>query len=331
MRIPEPLPQGLTAGPFTVSEADASGISRGRLRHARITRLSRSIRWVDSQDLADLQSMPPHRRYRAFTQVTPYSVASHYSAAEVWEFPMPHVADDGMLHITRLTGMSPQRRGGVSGHTGQMFAGEICVVDGLSLTSRERTWLDLAQRLTVPDLTVIADHLIRIPRPEYENRTAPYATKESLQEVIDRHTGKRGIRKARLALDLSRMGADSPPETLLRLALVDAGLPEPLVNAPVPDTAGNMHHQPDLSYPEYRVAVEYEGAGHSEPGQVERDISREERIRALGWTEVRISRRHMADGGGAAVNKVRSALIAAGWRLGPAEASRNGRQCGSQG
>jgi hypothetical protein len=239
MRIPEPLPQGLTAGPFTVSEADASGISRGRLRHARITRLSRSIRWVDSQDLADLQSMPPHRRYRAFTQVTPYSVASHYSAAEVWEFPMPHFADDGMLHITRLTGMSPQRRGGVSGHTGQMFAGEICVVDGLSLTSRERTWLDLAQRLTVPDLTVIADHLIRIPRPEYENRTAPYATKESLQEVIDRHTGKRGIRKARLALDLSRMGADSPPETLLRLALVDAGLPEPLVNAPVPDTAGN--------------------------------------------------------------------------------------------
>lgn len=330
MRIPEPLPHAFSTDPFTVSEADASGISRSRLRHSRIMRLSRSIRWVDSQDLADLQDMPPHRRYRAYTQVTPYSVASHRSAAEVWEFPMPSFADDGKLHITRLTGLSPQRRGGVSGHTGQMFAGEICVVDGLSLTSRERTWLDLAQRLTVQDMTVIADYLIRIPRPEYENRTTPYATKESLQAVIDRHSGKRGIRKARLALELSRIGADSPPETLLRLFLADAGLPEPLVNTPVLDAAGNPHHEPDLSFPEYRVAVEYEGAGHSEPGQVERDISREERIRALGWTEVRISRRHMADGGGAAVNKVRSALIAAGWRLGPPD-PRNGRKCASQG
>lgn len=316
MRIPEPLPQGFTTGPFTVSEADASGISRGRLRHARIGRLSRSIRWVDSRDLADLQSMPPHHRYRAYTQVTPYSIASHHSAAEVWEFPMPSFADDGKLHITRLTGMSPQRRSGVSGHTGQMFAGEVCVLEGLPLTSRERTWLDLTQQLSVPDLTVIVDYLIRIPRPEYENRATPYATKESLQAVIDRHSGKRGIRKARLALELSRIGADSPPETLLRLALADAGLPEPLVNTPILDAVGNPHHQPDLSYPEYRVAVEYEGAGHSEPGQVERDISREEQIRKLGWTEIRISRRHMTDGGGAAVGKVRSALIAAGWRLG---------------
>ncbi|WP_461169867.1 endonuclease domain-containing protein [Arthrobacter sp. Z1-15] len=329
MRIPEPLPSGFSTDPFTVSEADASGVSRGRLRHARIIRLSRSIRWVDSRDLADLQSMPPHRRYRAYTQVTPYSVASHDSAAEVWEFPMPSFADDGKLHITRLTGMSPQRRGGVSGHTGQMFAGEICVVDGLSLTSRERTWLDLAQRLTVADLTVITDYLIRIPRPEYENRTTPYATKESLQAVIDRHSGKRGIRKARLALELSRIGADSPPETLLRLALADAGLPEPLVNRPILDAFGNPHHRPDLSYPDYRVAVEYEGAGHSEPGQVERDISREERTRTLGWTEVRISRRHMADDGGAAVSKVRSALIAAGWRL-DSPYRRDGRKCVSQ-
>lgn len=330
MRIPEPLPEGFSTDPFTVSEADAFGISRGRLRHSRVIRLSRSIRWVDAQDQADLQRMPPHRRYRAYTHVTPYSVASHHSAAQIWEFPMPSFADDGKLHITRLTGLSPQRRGGVRGHTGQMFAGEICVVDGLSLTSRERTWLDLAQRLTVQDLTVIADYLIRIPRPEYENRTTPFASKESLQAVIERHSGKRGIRKARLALELSRMGADSPPETLLRLLLTDAGLPEPLVNAQIFDGSGNPQSQPDLSYPAYRVAVEYEGAGHSEPDQVERDISREEKIRALGWTEVRISRRHMADGGGAAVNKVRSALIAAGWRLGPPD-PRNGRRCASQG
>ncbi|MDF2498811.1 MAG: hypothetical protein K0Q86_2443, partial [Arthrobacter koreensis] len=77
---------------------------------------------------------------------------------------------------------------------------------------------------------------------------------------------------------------------------------------------GVLHHEPDLGYPKYRVAVQYEGAGHSDPEQVARDISREERTRALGWTEVRISRRHMVDGARPAVEKVRAALWAAGWR-----------------
>lgn len=317
MRIPEPLPPALAAGPFTTGEADASGMTRSRLRHSRIERISRSIRWVDTQDQADFQNLPLHVRCRPYTRVTPSSVASHRTAADVWGFPLHNDDDGGLLHLTRLTGMSPQRRGGVCGHTGRLFRGEVCVEDGLSLTSRERTWLDLAQCLTVTDLTVIADHLLRLPRPDLEHRTEPYATKESLQETIGRHSGKRGIRKARLALELSRVGADSPPETRLRLLLADAGLPEPRVNAPIVDDAGIPHHEPDLSYPEYRVAVEYEGAGHSTPDQVERDISREERIRALGWREIRISRRHMADDGRAAVSKVRSELFAAGWRPGP--------------
>ncbi|MCC3269029.1 hypothetical protein MUG94_00955 [Arthrobacter gengyunqii] len=320
MRIPEPLPAPLSFEPFTVDEADAYGVSRGRLRHGRIVRLSRSIKCVDALDLADQQQLPPHRRYRAYTRVTLYSVASHRTAAEVWGFPLPAAQNDGLLHILRPAGMAPQRREGVCGHTGRLFSGEVCVVDGLALTSREKTWLDLAHRLSIVDLTVIADFLIRVPRPEYDQRVAPYATKSSLQAIISRHGGKRGIRKARLALELSRVGADSPPETRLRLALAEASLPEPQVNEPIQDDDGGLHHQPDLSYPLYRVAVEYEGAGHSRTDQVERDIGREERIRGLGWTEVRISRRHMLGDARAAVNKVRAALAAAGWRPGPSPA-----------
>ncbi|MFJ7749692.1 hypothetical protein ACIQXM_07020 [Arthrobacter sp. NPDC097144] len=318
MRIPEPLPDSLRAEPFTVEEADAYGVSRGRLRHRRIVQLSRSIKCVDAMDLAEQHWLPPHRRYRAYTRVTLYSVASHRTAAEVWGFPLPPPDDGGLLHILRPAGMAPQRRKGVCGHTGRLFAGEVCVVEGLTLTSREKTWLDLAHRLSITDLTVIADFLIRMPRPEYEDRTTPYATQASLLAVISRHGGKRGIRKARAALELSRIGADSPPETRLRLALIEAGLPEPLVNEPIHDDDGGAHHQPDLTYPLYKVAVEYEGAGHSQTDQVERDILREERIRALGWYEVRISRQHMRGDARDAVNKVRAALVAAGWRAGPA-------------
>ena len=71
--------------------------------------------------------------------------------------------------------------------------------------------------------------------------------------------------------------------------------------------------QPDLAYPEHRVAVEYEGAGHSEAAQVIRDIAREEDFSGAGWILVRISKRHMENDARAAVAKVRAALASRGW------------------
>ncbi|MDT0170717.1 hypothetical protein [Pseudarthrobacter sp. BRE9] len=102
----------------------------------------------------------------------------------------------------------------------------------------------------------------------------------------------------------------------LRLALVRAGLPEPELNVPIIDEGGRRHHEPDLSYRKYRIGIEYEGEHHSEDGQVVRDIDRSGRYAALGWTEVRISRRHMFNDAKPAVTKVRSALVQAGWRKG---------------
>jgi hypothetical protein len=78
----------------------------------------------------------------------------------------------------------------------------------------------------------------------------------------------------------------------------------------------DLHHEPDLSYKEYRIGIEYEGEHHGDELQIERDIARSERYVVLSWTEVRISKRHMLNDGKAAVAKVRSALVRAGWRPG---------------
>ena len=315
MRTPRDLPQELRHSTFTVYDSDALGVSRGTLRNVRIRRISRAIRAADNLDLRERDTTQQTDRLAPFTRVTSFSVASHRTAAEAWGFPLPVMPGRiPELHITRPEGLAPPRRFGVIGHTGRLLPGEVTTLDGLVLTSRVKTWLDLAKDLTVEDLTVIADYLIRLPRQVYEGRSEPYATQDELEAIIGRHPGQRGIRTAREALRLSRVGADSPPETQLRLALGAAGLPDPEVNAPIVDDDGVLHHEPDLGYRKYRVAVQYEGAGHSDPEQVARDISREERTRALGWTEVRISRRHMVDGARAAVEKVRAALWLAGWR-----------------
>ena len=130
--------------------------------------------------------------------------------------------------------------------------------------------------------------------------------------MLDRHKGTPGIRKARLALEQARIGSDSAPETKLRLALEYRGLPEPQLNVPVELGAGVVR-QPDLAYPEQRVAVEYDGESHSEAAQIVRDIAREEDFARAGWLMVRISKRHLENDARAAVAKVRSALVNRGW------------------
>jgi hypothetical protein len=105
--------------------------------------------------------------------------------------------------------------------------------------------------------------------------------------MIDRHKGKRGLRKAKEAIRLVRVGCDSPQETLLRLAVLRAGQPEPELNVPIVAADGTRHHEPDLSYRKDRIGI-----------------------------EVRISKRRMHNDAKAAVLKVRSALAQAGGRKG---------------
>ncbi|MCX2747107.1 hypothetical protein OOZ51_04665 [Arthrobacter sp. MI7-26] len=250
---------------------------------------------------------------RPFTAVTEFSAASHATAFSLWSFPgfLPG-GDDPRIHISRPDTMAIPRRTGVVGHVGQFFDDEITSLDGVLVTTRTRTWLDVSRKMSVVELTVVADHLVRIPRPEFEGRTEPYATLEQLADMLDRHKGTPGIRKARLALEQARIGSDSAPETRLRLALENAGLPEPQLNVATELSAG-VARQPDLAYPEHRVAVEYDGEPHSEPDQIVRDIAREEDFSRAGWHLVRISKRHMEKEARSAVAKVRAVLLGRGW------------------
>ncbi|MET4095423.1 hypothetical protein ABIB51_002360 [Arthrobacter sp. UYCu712] len=76
----------------------------------------------------------------------------------------------------------------------------------------------------------MGDSCVRVPRADREGRDMPQCDIGDLQRMIYRHKGKPGIRKAKEAIQLIRVGADLPQETLLRLAIVRAGLPEPAVD-----------------------------------------------------------------------------------------------------
>ena len=308
MKTPQPLPERLGSAAFTFREAADAGATVRRLRHRSLVTPSRGIRHPLHQTVSELSSV-----VRPLTLITEFSAASHATAFTLWSFPgfLPG-ADDPITHISRPDTVAMPRRAGVRGHRGQFFADEIVNHEGLLITSRIRTWLDCARKMSIEELTVVADHLLRIPSPDFEGRSEPYATREDLADMLDRHKGTPGIRKARLALEQARVGSDSAPETRLRLALEYAGLPGPQLNMPT-ELGAAVVRKPDLSYPEQKVAVEYEGEGHSEVAQVVKDIAREEDFARAGWMVVRISKRHMQNDARAAVAKVRSALMSRGW------------------
>lgn len=312
MKTARPLPNKFQDRPFTVGEAGRAGITSKRLRHRSLIPLGRGIRAE-----GPTAGLPLSVRVRPFIEVNERCAASHLTAAELLNLPRRRKkGDSDMFDIIRPEDAAHLNRPHVIVHRMKLYDDEVTTVDGIPVTTPERTWLDLAEMLSVDELVVAGDSCVRVPRLEFEDRDGPWCSLADLQRMIDRHKGKRGLRKAKEAIRLIRVGSDSPQETMLRLAIVRAGLPEPELNVPIFSDDGLRHHEPDLSYRRYRVGIEYEGEHHGDELQIERDIARSERYSALGWTEVRISKRHMLNDGKAAVAKVRSALVQAGWRPG---------------
>jgi len=123
------------------------------------------------------------------------------------------------------------------------------------------------------DLVVLGDSLVA------KRRT----TTQQIVAAANAWKGK-GSRLARRAADLVRAGVDSPMETRLRMLMVLAGLPEPVVNHIEYDAMGAWAKRFDLSYPDLLLIIEYDGRQHAEDDrQWGRDIERREQLDTDGW------------------------------------------------
>jgi hypothetical protein len=120
--------------------------------------------------------------------------------------------------------------------------------------------------------------------------------------------------RLRAALARIRVGAMSPLETDMRLDAVDAGLPEPELDAEVRSVQGRLLGIADGRYRAYRVLIEVEGDHHrTDRRQWARDIEKQAAYAAEGYETVRLTgiqvRQHPERG----VTLVRDALLRGGW------------------
>lgn len=289
------LPPELSARAFRVGAAIDAGIPWDRLSASDLARDARGARAPVGAPFRDSIAAILSDG-QAFAGPT---------AAMLWGMPLPRVVEgDPRVWVSTQSRDRAMRRPGVVGM--RRSAGTPVLLRGLPVLDPVQTWCSLASVLQFHDLVAVADRIIT---------TAPrfraLATPAQLQQgVISVRRGRLALARA---LQESRVGAWSRPESLLRIALVRAGLPEPELNRSFPVAPGKAA-APDLAWPQFMVCVEYDGTWHDDAIQRAADLERQELLVDAGWSVTHIRARDLFPEPLVAVSRVLRRLTARGYR-----------------
>lgn len=261
MSVPAASEELDTSRPFCRRQALAAGITLSRLHSSRFVRIFNGV-YVD----AGIVITPAVRAEAALVPFGGRAYASHSSAARLLGLPIPTMPDE---HVTVSDPRDRRPRPGIVCHVQPRAA--VAMADGVRVSTPEQAFVELATLLPLVDLVVVGDHAVR----------RGLTTLEKLRRFCDL-SPLPGVARARAAVAFVRERVDSPMETRLRMLLVLAGLPEPVVNMRVEDGAGLRRY--DLCWPQCRLIVEYDGRQHAESiEQWTSDLGRREAIDDVGW------------------------------------------------
>jgi very-short-patch-repair endonuclease len=187
---------------------------------------------------------------------------------------------------------------GLKIHVADIPEDDIELVAGIRRTTALRTCWDLAQWLSPVDAVAYLDAML----------ARRLVTAAALTGYARARMGRRGWRKLQRVVSLTDPAAESPQESRLRARLVLAGLPKP-VSQFVIEKDGEFIARVDLAWPDLRVAIEYDGAWHGEPGQLDLDRARLNRLVTTdGWIILHATKRRMREDFDGLVAEIRSAL-----------------------
>ena len=187
-------------------------------------------------------------------------------------------------------------------HSYDLAPDEVCIVGGMRVTRAARTAFDIGRTHPQGRAVPIIDALM----------AATGLKPAGVIALADARPGLPGVRRLRVTAELCDGGAESPPESRLRLMLVGAGLPAPETQIEFRDEYGHPFIRVDMGWREWMVAVEYDGVQHwSDRKQRSWDIERIALLEAMGWVVVRVSA-EMLSRPHVIVDRVRNKLRAAG-------------------
>ena len=247
-------------------------------------------------------STEPTWRQRALTlrlAAGPNALIARRSAARMWELDGAHWPETEVV-VPRWD--RRHVRSGRIVESTDLTAGDAAHLDGLDVTSVERTLIDCAAVARPQRLARLSDSAVRRGLTTYEL-------------IFDRFVrlarrGRPGTVRMRSLLD-ERMGlglsSGNAFESLLLRSIRRDGLPEPVAQLLV--RVGDDRYYLDFAWPERRVCVECDGwETHGTPIALAADLRRQNDLVLAGWTVLRFAWRTLVDDPERVVRQIAHAL-----------------------
>lgn len=190
------------------------------------------------------------------------------TAAAVFDFDTEGVTD---VHVLNPEGHLLRDQPGLVVH--RRVGAPLTSYRGRRLTTPAWTAVEVARSLRRPRALATLDAALR----------SQTCDRTDLLAAAKAQAGRRGIVTVRHLVEWARPGAESPMESEARLAMLDGGIPEPLLQYEIVDRDGRLWRV-DFAWPDRRVAVEYDGFDwHSSPEALRRDRQKRAAIEEIGW------------------------------------------------
>jgi hypothetical protein len=267
---------------------------RTQLDAGRLLRVRRGV-YIAADAWPDDSSGQHLVRAYAELAVNPVAVVSHETAALAWRLPHPGFGawSDSRVALTVPAGaVHKSRSGAVVQHLLPLPVPHVTRdPNGYPVTTVQRTAVDLAASLPLPEALVLLDAAARLlcqslvvgaRRRDFANPRLVKASRDMLLEAASVRT----LPALGSAIHRSDPGRESPAESLSAGWFARAGLPTPLFQPPLVTPFGTVY--PDCLWPEERLVGECDGAvKYADASGYVKEKEREQILRDLDYRIVR--------------------------------------------
>ncbi|MEQ6897243.1 hypothetical protein [Microbacterium sp. KR10-403] len=155
---------------------------------------------------------------------------THITAAALHGLPLFRLNAD-RVDVALPAGATRSNGGDIRRHHVPLPHADIATVDGMRVTSLERTVYDVIRSVSLEAAVVVFDAALH--KVAWDDKTNTYDEPEAerfrqaVRERVCTHPGARGIRQARFVTEFADGRAGSPGESVSRLWMWELGVPTP--------------------------------------------------------------------------------------------------------
>lgn len=228
---------------------------------------------------------PVTRAAAALLHCGPRAVLSHGTAAALHGCGAARTA---AVHVTVPRPVRVRSGPGLVVHRGIIRPRDVTALHGLAVVVLDHA---VAEVLCGPPRWRALACLDQALAACAENHERAFAN--AVGSRLAERASTRGVRVAASLLRLGDRRAESPPESRLRLLVIDGGFPIPVTQYPIVDLAGVRRYRLDLGWEELRIGLEYDGYEAHE-GREAYDAARDRALAGRGWLIIRARKEDFA-------------------------------------